>query len=99
MNLWVLSLVLGTAVVVVVAILLLLILAQAREIRRRAAAIWEAGQDVAGNTVHIAGLAHVGHRLDRILGLAPGLLEQLGAILNHAERCSRCPRCIPEDRP
>ncbi|ETX07508.1 hypothetical protein [Candidatus Entotheonella palauensis] len=52
-TLWTWSLIAGGAVIVIVAVLLLAILATARRIDTHAQAVWQAGKNIAGNTVSI----------------------------------------------
>ena len=53
MTLWTYSLVAGAVVIVIVAALLVMLIAAARRVDKHAAAIWEAGKHIAGNTVSI----------------------------------------------
>ena len=94
MTLWYISLALGAGVIVVVALVLWLIAAEARKIRSSASAIWDGGQQIASQTVHIAALAHTNYRLRAIAGKVPVLLAVLGAIRKHASDCPGCPDCL-----
>jgi hypothetical protein len=53
MTLWTYSLIAGAVVILIVAVLLILLIAAARRVDKHAAAIWEAGKQIAGNTVSI----------------------------------------------
>ncbi|MEO6595458.1 MAG: hypothetical protein ABIP94_11960 [Planctomycetota bacterium] len=97
MTSWYIGLILGAVVIVVVAVLLSWILTEAGRIRAGASAIWTSGQRVAGQTVHIASLAQVNHRLRAIAGKAPVLNAVLQDIARHAADCKGCPRCITGD--
>ena len=52
-TIWTYSLIAGAVVIVIVAVLLILLIAAARRVDQHAAAIWEAGKQIAGNTVSI----------------------------------------------
>ncbi len=52
-TIWTYSLLAGAVVIVIVAVLLVMLIAAARRVDRHAAAIWEAGKQIAGNTVSI----------------------------------------------
>lgn len=53
MTLWTYSLVAGAVVILIVAALLVMLIAAARRVDRHALDIWEAGKQIAGNTVSI----------------------------------------------
>jgi hypothetical protein len=93
MTLWTLALVLGVVVTAVVAALLALILREARRIEAVAADIWEVGQRIANNTVHVPDLSRSNLFLGRVLAQAPELHGHLERIRGHAETCPGCPRC------
>jgi hypothetical protein len=92
-TVWGVSLALGTVVLVVVALLLELIVRSARRIEGTVGEIWNAGQGVANNTIHIALLHRTNLTVSRILDAAGGILEALAAVRSHAQRCPRCPDC------
>ncbi len=52
-TIWTYSLIAAAVVIVIVAALLILLIAAARRVDKHAAAIWEAGKQIAGNTVSI----------------------------------------------
>lgn len=93
-RVWISSLIIYLVVLVVVAILLTLILREARRIKAGVSAIWEVGQGIANNTIHIALLDTTNHRAGRILGAAQGVAEATGAIAAHAAGCPGCPSCV-----
>lgn len=72
-TLWTYSLIAGAAVIVVVAVLLLAIIATARRIDKHAAAIWEVGKNIAGNTVSIWMLQKTNQVAGEILTTAKGI--------------------------
>ena len=53
MTIWTYSLIAGAVVIVVVAVLLILLIAAANRVNRNASNIWDAGKQIAGNTVSI----------------------------------------------
>ena len=93
-QVWILSLVIFAVVLVVVAILLALILTTAKQIRGGVSAIWNAGQRVANNTVHLALLNRTNHIAAQILQSAGGVAAATGAIAQHAADCPGCPECV-----
>ena len=93
-QVWIVSLVVFTVVLVVVAVLLTLILVTAKRIRAGVSAIWNAGQKVANNTVHLALLDRTNHIAGRILQSAGGVAAATGAIAQHAASCPGCPQCV-----
>lgn len=93
-TIWVLSLIIFAVVLVVVAVLLTLILREARRIHAGAAEIWNVGQKVANNTIHIALLETTNHLAGRILASAVGVVGATAAIQAHAEGCPGCPNCV-----
>ena len=80
MTLWKISWAIGVVVVLIVAVLLLLILAAARRIDRGAAAIWQAGKEIASNTVSIWMLQKTNVVAGEILDTAQGIAAGAGAI-------------------
>lgn len=93
-QLWITTLVIYFVVVAVVAVLLTLILRTARQIRGGVAAIWNTGQQIANNTVHIALLEKTNAAAGQILESAKGIIGATGAIKAHAEGCPGCPACV-----
>lgn len=93
-RLWALTLVIYAVVVVVVAVLLTLILREAKRIRGGVAGIWNAGQKVANNTIHIALLEETNFVAARILTSAKGIAGATGQIAAHAASCPGCPECV-----
>ena len=93
-TLWALSLVLGLVVTLVVAALLWWLFREARAILGPVAGIWEAGQRVANNTVHIPLLYRTASIAGGILTAAGGILHAAAAIETHAAGCPGCPQCM-----
>jgi sensor histidine kinase YesM len=93
-QVWILSLVIFTVVLVVVAVLLTLILRTAKQIHAGVSAIWNAGQRVANNTIHLALLDRTNHIAGQILQSAGGVAAATGAIAQHAAGCPGCPDCV-----
>lgn len=93
-NVWTLSLVVFVVVLVVVAILLTLILRTAVEIKNGVAAIWNVGQRVANNTIHLALLEKTNAGAEAILASAVGVIGATAAIEAHAGNCPGCPACV-----
>lgn len=72
-SLWWLSIAIFAVVIVVVAVLLGLIIATARRIDTHAAAIWNVGKQIAGNTVAIWMLDRANRQLGEVLGAVKAL--------------------------
>lgn len=53
MTLWTYSLIVGAVVIVIVAVLLIMLIAAANRVNKNASNIWDAGKQIAGNTVSI----------------------------------------------
>lgn len=92
-QVWFVSLAIFVVVLLVVAALLTLILSTTRKIHAGVSAIWNVGQRIANNTVHLA-------LLDRTNFLAGAMLDSAGrialatdAIAMHAAGCPGCPAC------
>jgi hypothetical protein len=79
-QLWWISLGLFAVVVVVVALLLGIIIAAAKSIDRRAADIWVAGKQIAGNTVSIWLLDRTNDALTQIRDDARGLTRAVRGL-------------------
>lgn len=91
---WWTSLALGVVVAGVVALLLWLIHRTAATIDRRVAAIWDTGQRVANNTVHIPTLYKTNEVAGQILATAMRIDAGAAAIEAHAQGCPGCPQCM-----
>ena len=91
---WILTLFILVVVVLVVSCLLILILKTARDINREVAVVWNNGQRVANNTIHIAGLYPIGKSIKKVLTRAAEIAESTGGIIAHADECNSCPSCI-----
>jgi K+ transporter len=93
-NVWTLSLVVFTVVLVVVAVLLTLILRAARDINAGVSAIWNVGQRIANNTIHLALLEKTNAGAEAILKSAVGVIKATGAVKDHSAECPGCPACV-----
>jgi hypothetical protein len=94
MTLWWIALALLLVVSLVVAALLYWLHTRAREIERLVGAIWQAGQRVAGNTVHTPQLYRIADGVEAILARASRIAAHARTIEAHAESCPGCPQCI-----
>ncbi len=77
MTIWTYSLVVGAVVILIVATLLIMLIAAARRVDKHAADIWQAGKNIAGNTVSI-------WMLNTTNKVAGEILETAGAINSRA---------------
>lgn len=93
-KIWIVTLVIYVVVLLVVALLLTLILRTARDIRGGAAAIWNVGQRIANNTIHIALLRKTNIVAGKILASAVGIVHATAGVEAHAKDCPGCPACI-----
>ncbi|MGI8498710.1 MAG: hypothetical protein ACR2OG_14120 [Gemmatimonadaceae bacterium] len=93
-SVWTLSLVIFAVVLVVVAVLLTLILRTARDIKTGASLIWNVGQRIANNTVHLALLEKTNAGAAQILESAVGIIGATAAVQAHAADCPGCPACV-----
>jgi len=93
-TIWMITLGVFVAVLVVVAILLTLILRTARDITGGVTAIWNVGQRIANNTIHIALLRKTNVVAGKILGSAVGVVNATAGVQAHAEDCPMCPSCV-----
>ncbi len=93
-QVWIWSLVIYFVVVAVVALMLTLILMTVRRIHGGAAAIWNTGQKVANNTIHIALLFRTNDVVKRILESAVRTAGAVGVVASHAQSCPHCPTCV-----
>ena len=91
---WWTSLALGLVVSLVVTLLLWLIHRAASVINGRVALIWEVGQRVANNTVHIPALYKTNAVAGEILATALKINAGVAAIESHANGCPGCPQCM-----
>lgn len=80
MTLWKISWAIGAVVVLIVAVLLLIIIAAARSIDKKAGAIWQAGKEIAGNTVSIWMLQKTNVVAGEILATAKAIAGGAGSI-------------------
>lgn len=93
-QVWLISLAVFVVVLVVVAVLLALILSTSKQIHRGVSAIWNVGQRIANNTVHLALLNRTNHLGGQILQAAGGIAAATEAIAAHAATCPGCPACV-----
>ena len=91
---WMSALIIGLVVSLVVALLLWLIYRKAVVINEVASKIWDAGQMVANNTIHIPVLYRINEGVDKILVTALNINDGAVAIKKHAEGCDGCPNCL-----
>lgn len=91
---WWVSLALGLVVSGVVSLLLWLIHRGAATIDGRVSRIWDVGQRVANNTVHIPALYKTDEVVGRILATAVRIDAGSAAIETHAKGCPGCPACM-----
>lgn len=93
-QVWTITLVIFGVVLVVVAVLLTLVLVTARRITGGVSAIWNVGQRIANNTIHIALLRKTNHVAGSILASAVGIVHATAAVKDHAKECPMCPTCV-----
>lgn len=93
-TIWAITLGVFVVVLIVVAILLTLILRTARQITGGVSAIWNVGQRIANNTIHIALLSRTNLVAGRILASAVGVVNATGGVKEHAKDCPMCPACV-----
>jgi len=93
-QIWLLSLGLFTVVLLVVAALLTLILSTATQIHGGVSAIWNVGQRIANNTVHLALLDRTNHLVKVMLPAAGRIGASTDSIATHAHGCPGCPACV-----
>ena len=93
---WMVSLILGVVVSLVVSLLLWLIYQTAVTIDGVASKIWDTGQRVANNTIHIPALARTNAVAGQILETALNINVGAEAIAVHANGCPGCPHCMLE---
>ena len=91
---WITALIIGLVVSLVVALLLWLIYREAVIIDSVASKIWDTGQMVANNTIHIPTLYRINEDIDKILVHALNINAGAGEIKKHAESCDGCPSCL-----
>ena len=91
---WWVSLGLGVVVSGVVGLLLWLIHRGAETIEGCVERIWDAGQRVANNTVHIPALYKTREVAGQILATALRIDAGATAIERHAKGCPGCPQCM-----
>ncbi len=91
---WWVSLLLGLIVSGVVSLLLWLIHRGAATIDGRVSTIWDVGQRVANNTVHIPALYKTNDVAGQILATALRIDAGAAAIESHAQGCPGCPACM-----
>ena len=93
-TIWMLSLAVFVVVLIVVAVLLTPILLAARDIKAGVSLIWNVGQRVANNTIHLSLLIRTNAVAAQILQSAVGVIGATGVIRDHADGCPGCPACV-----
>lgn len=93
-TIWTITLAVFVTVLVVVAILLTLILTTAKRITGGVSAIWNVGQRIANNTIHIALLKKTNLVAGNILASAVGVVGATAGVKDHAKDCPMCPSCV-----
>lgn len=93
-QLWWTTLGIYVVVLLVVAALLTLILLEAKKIHAGVSEIWNVGQKVANNTIHISMLETTNHVAGQILASAKGIVAATAQIGAHAAACPGCPKCV-----
>ena len=96
MTLWIISIVLAFVVTAVVGLLLWMILSKAKQINAGVSQIWDVGQMIAANTIHVPALITTNATVGAIITKAPVLLEKLEQIESHAVGCENCPNCLEQ---
>ncbi len=91
---WILALVALVVASAVVWLLLHLVARTAIDINTGVAEVWERGQRVANNTIHISKAHEIVDALDGIRARAGGIAASAHAIKSHAETCPGCPACF-----
>lgn len=91
---WVASLVVGLVVSAVVTLLLWLIHREAGVINATVSKIWDVGQRVANNTIHIPALYKTNAVAREILATALKIKDGAAVIEKHANGCPGCPQCM-----
>jgi hypothetical protein len=94
MEIWIISIVLAFVVTGVVGLLLWMILSKAKQINDGVSQIWDVGQMIAANTIHVPALITTNAVAGAIIAKAPVLLEELEKIETHAVSCENCPNCL-----
>ena len=96
MDIWIISVVLAFVVTAVVGLFLSMILAKTKQINDGVSQIWDVGQMIAANTIHVPALIQTNSLVNSITEKVPGLLGELDRIESHAQSCENCPKCIDE---
>lgn len=91
---WVASLILGLVVSGVVTLLLWLIHREAGVINARVSKLWDVGQRVANNTIHVPALYKTNAVVGDILATAVKIKDGAAVIEKHASGCPGCPQCM-----
>lgn len=92
--LWWITLGVGVVVIAVVALLLALVARSAARIRRTLDQVWVAGPGIAGHTAHLDVLRRINLVAGDIVAEAERIRGNAVRILEHAEECPGCPRCV-----
>ncbi|MCA1607190.1 MAG: hypothetical protein LC775_17375 [Acidobacteria bacterium] len=81
-RLWTYSLIAGAVVIVIVAVLLIMLIAAANRVNHNASNIWDAGKQIAGNTVSIWMLNVTNRVAGQILETAQSINSRAESIDN-----------------
>ena len=82
MTLWTYSLIAGALVILIVAVLLIMLIAAANRVNKNAGNIWDAGKQIAGNTVSIWMLNVTNRVAGQILETAQSINSRAESIDN-----------------
>ncbi len=82
MTIWIYSLIAGAVVIVIVAVLLIMLIAAANRVNKNASNIWDAGKQIAGNTVSIWMLNVTNRVAGQILETAQSINSRAESIDN-----------------
>jgi len=83
MTLWTYSLIAGAVVILIVAVLLIMLIAAANRVNKNASHIWDAGKQIAGNTVSIWMLNVTNRVAGQILETAQSINSRAESIDNN----------------
>jgi len=92
-QVWLVSLAIFVVVLLIVAALLMLILSTTKKIHAGVSAVWNVGQRIANNTVHLALLDRTNFLAGQMLDSSGRIALATGAIAEHADTCPGCPMC------
>lgn len=96
--LWWITLGVAVVVVAVVAVLLAAIVTTARRIESALERVWVVGPEIASTTAHVDVVRRINLVAADVIGEAERIGDAAGRILDHAEDCPQCPRCVERRR-